>query len=81
MWEARVRGNDIWAWYLGKVMKFNKRRKHNYRIMWEDDGGIDQELKLENYKVDRPGLYEEMLEVDMANKPTQTWCFVKKAAS
>ena len=81
MWEARVRGNDIWAWYLGKVMKFNKRRKHNYRIMWEDDGGIDQELKLENYKVDRPGLYEETLEVDMANKPTQTWCFVKKAAS
>ena len=45
MWEARVRGNDIWAWYLGKVMKFNKRRKHNYRIMWEDDGGIDQKLR------------------------------------
>ena len=50
------------------------------------DGGIDHELKLENYKVDRPGLYEgtlyeDTLEVDMANKPTQTWCFLKKAAS
>ena len=49
----------------------------NVRMPWD----YSKELKLENYKVDRPGLYEETLEVDMANKPTQTWCFVKKAAT
>lgn len=80
MFEYKCKEEHIWAWYVGRVLKFNKNRRYNYTITWDDTGPLDQSFRLENYKEAGPGLEEEVVQFQAGyqNRPLQTWAFLTK---